>query len=58
MKDFDCVEMKRKGSERILAETQGMTPEEELRYWEEKSRSFIQWHQTAREERREQTSTR
>lgn len=33
-KSFDCVEMKRRGAERVLAETAGMTPEEELAYWQ------------------------
>ena len=32
-KDFDCVEMKRRGAERVIAETAGMTPEQELEYW-------------------------
>jgi hypothetical protein len=29
---FDCVEMKRRGAERVLAATAGLTPEEELEY--------------------------
>jgi hypothetical protein len=32
-KVFDCVEMKRRGAERVLAETAGMTPGQELEYW-------------------------
>jgi hypothetical protein len=32
-KEFDCVEMKRRGAERVVAETAGMTPEQELEYW-------------------------
>jgi hypothetical protein len=34
-KTFDCVEMKRKGAERVMKRTKGMTPEEELKYWQE-----------------------
>jgi hypothetical protein len=30
---FDCVEMKRRGAERVVVETAGMTPEQELEYW-------------------------
>ncbi len=32
-KTFDCVEMKHQAQERIRAETEGMTREEELAYW-------------------------
>ena len=32
-KKFDCVEMKRKGAERVMERTKGMTREEELAYW-------------------------
>ena len=32
-KPFDCVEMKRQGAEQVLAETAGMTIEQELEYW-------------------------
>jgi hypothetical protein len=33
-KDFDCVEMKRRGAERVHRETSALTPEEELAYWQ------------------------
>lgn len=32
-KTFDCVEMKRKGAERVMERIKGMTREEELAYW-------------------------
>ncbi len=32
-KAFDCVEMKRKGAERIYDRVHPMTPEEELEFW-------------------------
>lgn len=32
-KSFDCVEAKHRAQERIVAETAGMTVEEELTYW-------------------------
>ena len=39
-KSFDCVEMKRRGAERVLAETEGMTPEQELEYWRKATEAF------------------
>ena len=41
-KDFDCVEMKHRGAERVLTETEGMTPEQELEYWREATESLRQ----------------
>ena len=32
-KTFDCVEMKRRGAEKVRRATQGMTREEELAFW-------------------------
>lgn len=32
-KTFDCVEMKRKGAERIYQLVKDMTPAEELEFW-------------------------
>jgi len=34
-KTFDCVEMKRKGAERVMKRLEGMTLEEQLNYWQE-----------------------
>ena len=31
--NFNCVVMKRKGAERVRAETQGMNLQQELEYW-------------------------
>ncbi len=36
-KTFDCVEMKRRGSERIQSLTAGMTIEEQLDFWKERT---------------------
>jgi len=33
-KTFDCVEMKRRGAEEVQKVLAGMTPEEELAYWQ------------------------
>jgi hypothetical protein len=39
-KPFDCVEMKRRGSQRIYEVTKDMTAEEEIAYWRERSQRF------------------
>ena len=41
-KDFDCVEMKRKGAERVLEQTRGMTVEQELEFWRAKTERLLQ----------------
>ena len=33
-KTFDCVEMKRRGAEEVQAALAGLTPEEELAFWQ------------------------
>ena len=39
-KSFDCIEMKRRGAQRIYEATKDMTLEQELAYWRERSRQF------------------
>jgi hypothetical protein len=39
-KTFDCVEMKRRGAQRIYEATKDMTLEQEVAYWREQSRQF------------------
>jgi hypothetical protein len=39
-KAFDCVEMKRRGAQRIYERTKDMTAEQEIAYWRERSRQF------------------
>ncbi|MDH4099721.1 MAG: hypothetical protein OEV28_04020 [Nitrospirota bacterium] len=34
-KKFDCVEMKRKGSEHVFGAVAQLTKEEQLRFWQE-----------------------
>lgn len=33
IKTFDCVEMKHRGAERVMARLKGMTLEEQVAYW-------------------------
>ena len=39
-KTFDCVEMKRLGSQRIYEKIKDMTFEQKVAYWRERSRQF------------------
>ena len=34
---FDCVQMKHRGAEKVLEKIAGMTREQELEYWRERS---------------------
>ena len=36
-KTFDCVEMKRRGSEYVYSIIKDMTPEEELEFWRQRT---------------------
>lgn len=50
-KTFDCVEMKRRGGERVRQATADMTPEQELAFWQERSRQLRQRQQGAKANR-------
>jgi hypothetical protein len=39
-KTFDCVEMKRRGAQRIYEATKDLTFDQEVAYWQERSRQF------------------
>lgn len=39
-KTFDCVEMKRRGAERIHERLKNMTLEQKIDYWRRRSQSF------------------
>ena len=39
-KSFDCVEMKRRGALRLHEQLKGMTIEQQLEYWRERSAAF------------------
>lgn len=47
-KTFDCVEMKHQGAEKVKEWTKGMTPEQELAFWRERSRILRQRQETAK----------
>ncbi len=39
-KEFDCVEMKRKGATRIQKKLAGLSLEEELKFWQERTKAL------------------
>ncbi|MBU0558579.1 MAG: hypothetical protein KKD86_11430 [Bacteroidetes bacterium] len=39
-KEFDCVEMKRKGAERLQKKLAGLSIEEELIFWQERNKAL------------------
>ena len=40
-KEFDCVEMKRRGAERIYQEVKDLSFEEKVAYWERANQRFL-----------------
>ncbi len=52
IKTFDCVEMKRRGAEKIYEKTQGMTAEEELNYWRQRTEELNQLQKQRRSGRK------
>ena len=42
-RDFDCVEMKRKGAQKVYAATKKMTVEEEVEYWRRRTEEARRW---------------
>jgi hypothetical protein len=50
-KEFDCVKMKNDAQRKIYEETKGLTVEEELKYWQRKSRT-LRPHRTASRSRK------
>jgi hypothetical protein len=49
-KTFDCVEMKHQGAERVGEQTKGMTLEQELAFWQERSRILKQRQKVTKRE--------
>ena len=42
-KKFDCVEMKHKGARKVYAATRGMTVDEEVMYWRQRTNEARRW---------------
>ena len=42
-KVFDCVEMKRKGSQKVYEALKGKTRDEQVEYWRGRNREMRRW---------------
>ncbi len=51
-KTFDCVEMMHQGAARVQAETAGMTEEEELKFWAQRTKALLARQRAARSKRK------
>jgi hypothetical protein len=49
-KTFECVEMKHRGAEKVREQTKDMTLEQELAFWQERSRILKQRQKATKEE--------
>jgi hypothetical protein len=47
-KMFDCIEMKHRGAEKVREQTKDMTLEQELAFWQERSRILKQRQKVAK----------
>ena len=48
-KPFDCVEMMHKGGQKILEEIEGMTPDQEMEYWQQQTQALRELQRQMRE---------
>ena len=51
-KKFDCVEMMHRGAEAVRKRIEGMTLEQEVAYWQERTSELRKLQRTARRVRR------
>jgi hypothetical protein len=49
MKTFDCVEMKHRGAEKVREQTKDMTVEQEVAFWQKRSRVLKRRQEIAKE---------
>lgn len=52
-KTFDCVEMKRKGAELVQKKIAGMSFDQKVNYWRERSAEFKKEMKTAKSKKKE-----
>lgn len=51
-KTFDAVEMKRQAQYALLQKLEGMTPEEEIEFWKQRTAEMREWQARLRARRR------
>ena len=56
-KDFDCVEMKRRGAEVLYKKLKTMTPEEQLAYWKASTEELKQMQRTTKSRMRSEVNS-
>ncbi len=56
MKTANCVQMQHRGAEKVRGQTKGMTLEQELAFWRERSRILRQRQEIAKEKRQVPTN--
>jgi len=49
-KNFDCVDMKHRGAEKVREKIEGMTREQELAFWRESSKALKQHQKTIKKQ--------
>jgi hypothetical protein len=52
-KEFNCVEMKRKGAEKLHKKLAGFTLQEELKFWQERTGELKKKQENLRKSKRE-----
>jgi hypothetical protein len=50
-KTFDSVEMKRQAQQAVLRKLEGMTPEEEIEFWKQRTAAMREWQAQLRADR-------
>jgi hypothetical protein len=50
-KTFDSVEMNRRAQEAVLRKLEGMTPEEEIEFWQQRTAAMRTWQAQLRADR-------
>jgi hypothetical protein len=56
-KTFDCVEMKRRGAELVQKQLAGMTRQQQLAYWEGRTKLLLQQQAAVRAAQSNATAT-
>lgn len=54
-KTFDCVEMKRRAALLIHQEIEGLTEEQQVKYWERRAEELVQYRRRLATQRGSQT---
>jgi hypothetical protein len=56
-KTFDCVEMKQRGQEALLAKLDAMTSEEQQEFWRQQNQALREWQKELLAQRQDTETT-